>query len=70
VVKSYTANTKTKCGDPSGGIRGRTKGGEEVSNPTGRTAISTNQTPLPKLSLTKPLTKEYTWRDPWLQLYM
>jgi hypothetical protein len=29
----------------------------------------TNPSPS-KLSGTKPPTKEYTWRDPWLQLHM
>jgi hypothetical protein len=24
----------------------------------------------PRASRTKPPTKEYTWRDPWLQLHM
>jgi hypothetical protein len=29
-----------------------------------------NQPDSPKLPGTKPPTKEYTWRDPWLQLHM
>jgi hypothetical protein len=29
----------------AGGVRGRTEGAEGVSNPIGRTTISTNQTP-------------------------
>ena len=42
-----------------------------VCNPIGRTTISTNQTsPTPELPGTKPPTKEYTWRNPWLQLHM
>ena len=45
------------------------KGSEEVCNPIGRTIISTNQTS-PVLSGTKPPTKVYTWRNPWLQSYM
>jgi hypothetical protein len=50
----------------------RTEGVEGVCNPIGRTTISTNQTPLhvPELQGTKPPTKEYTWRDPWLQPHM
>ena len=28
------------------------------------------QSVLPELPGTKPPTKEYTWRDPWLQLHM
>ena len=51
---------------PNGGVRGRTKGAEEVCNPIGRTKLSTNQTP-PELPGTKPLTKDYTWRNPWVQ---
>jgi hypothetical protein len=29
-----------------------------------------NQPDLPELPGTKPPTKEYTWKDPWLQLHM
>jgi hypothetical protein len=29
-----------------------------------------NQPGLPELPETKPPTKEYIWRDPWLQPYM
>jgi hypothetical protein len=29
-----------------------------------------SQPDLPELPGTKPPTKEYTWRDPWLQLHM
>jgi hypothetical protein len=29
-----------------------------------------NQPDPPELPETKPPTKEYTWRDPWLQLHM
>ena len=29
-----------------------------------------NQPDPPELPRTKPPTKEYTWRDPWLQLHM
>jgi hypothetical protein len=54
----------------SGGVRERTEGAEGVFNPIGRTTISTNQTPSAELPGTKPPTKEYTWRDPWLQLHM
>ena len=33
--------------------------------------LTSNQTPLsPELPGTKPPTKEYTWRDPWLQPHM
>jgi hypothetical protein len=44
---------------------------EGVYNPIGRRKISTNQIPCPpELPGTKPLTKEYTWKDPQLQLHM
>jgi hypothetical protein len=56
-------------GVPNGGIRERIKGAEEVYNPIGRKIISTNQT-LPEFPGIKAPTKEYTWRDPWLQLHM
>jgi hypothetical protein len=49
---------------PSGEVRGRTEGAEGVGNPIGRTTISTNQNPPPELSGSKPLTEEYTWRNP------
>jgi hypothetical protein len=42
---------------------------KRVCNPIGKTTISTNQTP-PELPGTQPPTKEYTWRDPWIQPYM
>jgi hypothetical protein len=40
------------------------------ATPLRRSTISTNQPPLPPPELpgTKPPTKGYTWRDPWLQL--
>ena len=37
---------------------------------TPRRHININQPDLPELPGTKPPTKEYTWRDPWLQLHM
>jgi hypothetical protein len=37
--------------------------------PHKRSTISTNQIP-PKLPETKPPTKEYTWRELWLQLHI
>jgi hypothetical protein len=55
-------------GIPNGGVRERTEGTEWFCNLIGRTIISTNQTPHQELPGTKPPTKEYTWRDPWLQL--
>jgi hypothetical protein len=62
------ANHWTERGDPNGGVRGKTEGAEGVCNPKGRT-ILINQM-LPEFPGTKPPTKEYTWRDPWLQLHM
>jgi hypothetical protein len=64
-----TAKHWTEPRNPNGGVRERTEGAEEVFNPIGRTTISINQT-LPVVLETKPPTKEYKWRDPWLQLYM
>jgi hypothetical protein len=65
----------TEHRDPNGGVRGRTKRAEGICNPIGRTTISTNQNTyphpsLPELPRTKLPTKEYTWRDPWLQPHM
>jgi hypothetical protein len=65
-----TANHQIEHGDPNGGVGGRNEGAKGVCNSIGRTTISTNQTPPPELSRTKSPTKEYTWRHPWLQLYM
>jgi hypothetical protein len=59
-MQMFTANHLTEHGDSNGGIK-RTEGTEEVCNPKERTTISTN---IPELPGTKPLTKEYTWRDP------
>jgi hypothetical protein len=37
---------------------------------THRTNNNINQPDPPELPETNPPTKEYTWRDPWLQLHM
>ena len=37
---------------------------------THRKNNNTNQPDPPELPEIKPLTKEYTWRDPWLQPHM
>uniref|UniRef100_M0RAW8 Uncharacterized protein n=1 Tax=Rattus norvegicus TaxID=10116 RepID=M0RAW8_RAT len=50
------ATYRTECGDPNGGVRRRTEGAEGVCKPTGRTTISTNQTP--QFPGTNPPTKE------------
>jgi hypothetical protein len=55
-MKMHISNHRTEHRNPNGGVRGRTKGAEEVCNPTRRTTISINQTP--KSSQTKPLTEE------------
>jgi len=68
-MQMLAANHWTEHGDLNGRVRGRTERAEGVCNPIGRTAISTNQI-LPEVPGTKPPTKEYTWRDPWLQLHM
>jgi hypothetical protein len=68
-MRMLVANHLTEHRDPNGGGRGRTEGVEGFCKPIGRTTISTNQT-TPELPVTKPPTKEYTWRNPWLQLHM
>jgi hypothetical protein len=66
------ANHRTEHKIPNGGVRERTEGAEGVYNIIGSTTISTNQTPPTPSELpgTKPPTKEYTWRGPWIQLHM
>jgi len=69
-MRMLTANHQTEHRDPSGGVRERTGGAEGVCNHIERkTTISTNQI-IPELPETKPQTKEYTWRVPWLQPHM
>jgi hypothetical protein len=67
-MRMLAANRWTEHRDLNAGVSARTGGAEGVCNPIVR-IISTNQT-LPELSLTKPTIKEYTWRDPWLQLHI
>jgi hypothetical protein len=64
-----TAKHWTEQGVPSRGVRERNEGVEELCSIIGRTTASTDQTPseTPGIKLS---TKEYGWRDPWLQLYM
>ena len=64
-----TASYWTELGDPNGGVRERTEGAERVCK-THRRNNNINQPDPPELPGTKPLTEEYTWRDPWLQLPM
>ena len=54
---------------PYGGVREGTEGVEGVCSPMEGATLSTGQVPL-ELPGTGPPTKEYTWRDPWLQLHM
>ena len=55
---------------PQKGGREKTEGAEGVCSPIeGTDSYWTNQYP-PELPGTKPPTKEYTWRDPWLQPHM
>ena len=51
------------------GARERSQGAEGAFSSIGRNN-NTNQLVPPELPGTKPPTKEYTWRDPWLQLHM
>jgi hypothetical protein len=62
-------NHQIELGDPNGEVIERTGGDKGVCNPIGRTTVSTNQT-FPELPGTKPPTKEYTWKNPWLSLHM
>jgi hypothetical protein len=47
-------------------LRERTEGAEGVCKPIGRTTNNINQPDPPELPGTKPLIKEYTWKDLWL----
>jgi len=70
-MRTLVVNYWTEHRDLNGGVRERTEDAEGVCNPIGRTTISNNQTlPLLELPRTKPLPKEYTWKDPWLQTHM
>jgi hypothetical protein len=62
-MRMLAANHGTKHRDPNGEVRGMTAGAEGVCKPIGRT-ISANQIPRQELPVTKPPTKDYTWRDP------
>jgi hypothetical protein len=52
------ANHWTKHRKQNGGVRGKTKGVDGLSNPIGRTTISNNQTDALELPEAKPPTKE------------
>jgi hypothetical protein len=66
-MQMLAANHQTEHRGSNRGVTREIEGAEGVCNPIGRTTISTNQTTPPELPGTKPPTKEYTWRDPWLQ---
>jgi hypothetical protein len=68
-MQMLAGNHQTEHRDPNGGVRRRNEDAEGVCNPIGRKLISTNQTS-PELPGTKQPTKDYTWKDPWLQLHM
>ena len=57
-------NLWTSFGDSNEGVRERTEADEGVCN------NNINQPDPPELPGTKPQTKEYTWKDPWLQMHM
>jgi hypothetical protein len=67
-----TANHRTGGETPREELKKGLKELNGVCNSIERTTISTNKTPplSPSLPGTKPPTKEYTWRNPWLQLHM
>jgi hypothetical protein len=71
-IQIQILTTKHRIGDPSGRARGRTEGAKGDCNPIERKTISTNQTPPHLLEFpgTKPPNREYTRRDPWLQIHM
>jgi hypothetical protein len=66
----FKTNYWTEHWNPNGVVIERAVGAEGVCKHKGRTTTSTNQIPSPQLSRTKPQTKKYTWRVPWLQLHM
>jgi hypothetical protein len=62
------ANHLTEHGDHNGGVRGKTEGAEGICN--NRKNNNINQPGPPELPRTRSSSKEYKWRDPWLQTYM
>jgi len=74
-MQMLAANHWTEHRDPNRGVlflycslRGRTEGAEGVYNSIKTKYI--HQSDRTEFPGTKPSTKEYTWRDSWLQLYM
>jgi hypothetical protein len=68
-MQMHTANNQTEHGNPMEKLgEGLTKlkgFGPHMKN------NNINQSePTPRAPRTKPPTKEYTWRDPWLQMHM
>jgi hypothetical protein len=66
--KIKPANHWTEHRVPDGGVGEGTEGVEQVCNPWEEQQCQLAQ--LPELPGTGPLTKEYTWRDPWLFQHM
>jgi hypothetical protein len=63
-----TANHRIDHRDPNGRVR---EGLKELNRfATHRRNNNINQPDPPELTETKLPSKEYTWRDPWLQLHM
>jgi hypothetical protein len=66
-MQILTANHWTEHWVPNGGVRERT---EEPEGQPLRKDNNINKPNTPELPGTKPPTKEYTWRDPWIQLHI
>jgi hypothetical protein len=62
----FAANHQTERWDPNGRVRGRGLQYHRKNNNINQPDPYHH----PELPGTKPSTKEYTWRDPWLQLHM
>jgi hypothetical protein len=65
-MQVFTANHQTEPRDPNERTREKTKRAKGCWNPIVRT-LEQDHSELPE---TKPPTKEYTWKEPWLQIYM
>jgi hypothetical protein len=63
-----TVNCCTEHRDPNGGVRERMKELKGFATPQKEQQYQP-PTHTPELPGTKPPNKEYTWRDPWLQLH-
>jgi hypothetical protein len=65
--RMLTANLWTEHGVPNRGVREKLK---ELKGFATHRKNNINQPVFPELSGSKPQTKEYTWRDPWLQQHV